>query len=74
MCVDAPEFSIEFPYLICNSIEFNRYGLGRIQPEELRGVNMIVKNKWGSSEIPYRINRSTNKKGWMGILLSGEAS
>lgn len=72
MCVDAPDFSVEFPCQICNSIEFSRYGINQILPDSLRGFNMDVKNKWGSSVVPFRNKRSTHARGWMGILLSGE--
>ena len=72
MCVDAPEFSVEFPCQICNSIEFSRYGMNNIKPDSLQGFNMDVKNKWGSSVVPFRNKRSTHTAGWMGILLSGE--
>ena len=72
MCVDAPEFSVEFPSLVCNSIEYNRYGMHDIKPDSLRGYSMIVRNRWGESEVPFRNKRSTDQFGWMGILLSGE--
>ena len=72
MCSSAPEFSIEFPVMICNSIEYNRFGVNNILPKSFNGFSMIIKNRWGESVIPFRRSRSTHGFGWMGILLSGE--
>ena len=72
MCVDAPEFSVQFPCQICNSIEFVRFGLNKVQPNSLEGAPLMVTNKWGVSNVPFRFKRSTHANGWMGLLLNGE--
>ena len=65
-------FSVEFPCQVCRSIEFNRFGLNNARPDSLGGYNMIVKNRWGSSVVPFRMSRSTHPFGYMGIFLGGE--
>ena len=57
MCVDATEFSVEFPCQICNAIEYNRFGANGIQPDSIVGYTMIIENKWGRSNVPFRMSR-----------------
>ncbi|KAK3740701.1 hypothetical protein QZH41_019065 [Actinostola sp. cb2023] len=54
-----------------NSINFRRFAMNKAAPMSLRGKNVMFRNKYGETELPFNIKDRTHPEGWVATLIVG---